>query len=556
LRPPFENHWRRLSQIHIPAALFTQQGLVISAGSLAAYLVLLYIAQEGQGRKARQRRRSRQNTPSELVEFQMPVQELCEKTGLSRNVVASGIKELEKHGLMVRGTTRRRVRGEFASSSYTLCDPRDGQPIYTTSTNIPRSRKMQYFNVPDCVITNSGCEWSVSKMTGSELRIYVALCWIANTRRSTNFLSSYSEIARLARMTPVTLKKAFDGLAARKLLFVFPTNSVKEVEVRLCDPYSGEPFPKEVGDPESDPANYFLADGGGVRRRAVFNGISPEAVERLIETSQPSGNPIQRRGNGELMISCPFHVESTPSCSVSTIKGCFNCFGCDRKGSITDLLSQMRNIPKAQAFRMISEESNTPIEYRDPDSSIEAIYSYVNKSGRTVKQVLRYRGKRFSQRRPGTGGEWVWSTAGVPPLLYNAFRLPFASTVILCEGEKDCETVMGLGLVDPHGIDVIGTTSGGADSWTDGLADDLTGKRVILIPDDDPAGDRYVDQVQQSLHSRAISHTVVSLHNTGAKDVSDFIASGRTAADLIALIGHDWIRASAPTVETYEFEEA
>jgi 5S rRNA maturation endonuclease (ribonuclease M5) len=556
MRAPFQNHWGLLTQIQIPAAVFAKQQLVLGAGPLACYLVLLYIAKQGQVRKARRRRRSTHSVPSDIVEFQIPLDEVSDKTGLSRNAVSLAVRELQEQSFLFRETSRQRTRGQFASSSFILCNPRDGQPIHTISTNIPLSQKMQYFNIPDCVITHREYDWSVSKMTGSELRIYVALCWMANTRSTTRYSSSYSEIARLARISPATLKKGLEGLATRKLVFVFPTDSVREVEVQLCDPYSGEPFPEQIGDPENDPANYFVPDSGGVRRRVIFNRISPEVVEGLIKVSLTSENPIQRRGNGELMISCPFHTESTPSCSVSTTKGCFNCFGCHRKGSITDLLSQMRGVSKAQAWRIISGESNNPIEYNDPDSNIETIYPYIDKNGRTAKQVLRYRDKRFLQRRPGTGGDWIYNTAGVRPLLYNALRLQYATTVILCEGEKDCETVMNLGLVDSQGSDVIGSTSGGSDSWIDALADDLTGKRVILIPDDDPAGERYAAQVGESLNSRSISHTVVNLHNTGAKDVSDFIASGRTAEDLVALVGHEWIRASTPSSENYQFEEA
>jgi 5S rRNA maturation endonuclease (ribonuclease M5) len=142
------------------------------------------------------------------------------------------------------------------------------------------------------------------------------------------------------------------------------------------------------------------------------------------------------------------------------------------------------------------------------------------------------------------------------PLLYNAHRVQYATTVILCEGEKDSDAVNRLALFDSAGGEVIGTTSGGADSWSDGLANDLKGKRVVLVPDDDPSGEHYAAQIQASLTSRSIDYRLISLSGTGSKDISEFLEAGRTIGDLIDLIGTDWVRAEKPALEPVELEEA
>ena len=56
-----------------------------------------------------------------------------------------------------------------------------------------------------------------------------------------------------------------------------------------------------------------------------------------------------------LRCSCPFHEEDThPSFSISLEKGCFKCFACDVKGSITDFVAQMTGMSNSEAWREIN----------------------------------------------------------------------------------------------------------------------------------------------------------------------------------------------------------
>lgn len=123
-------------------------------------------------------------------------------------------------------------------------------------------------------------------------------------------------------------------------------------------------------------------------------------------------------------------------------------------------------------------------------------------------------------------------------MLYNLSRLQFAKTVFLTEGEKDAETLMKSGLRDSSGHEIVATTSGGADSWHDELADDLLGKRVIV--DADEAGARYGAAVALSLKRRGIEHRSLSFESSSAKDVTDFLRL-HSVAELCDRIGADWI---------------
>jgi len=171
-----------------------------------------------------------------------------------------------------------------------------------------------------------------------------------------------------------------------------------------------------------------------------------------------------------------------------------------------------------------------------------ASYSYYTEAGKLLKQLLRYPGKRFCQRRPASGGGWIWDVQGVKSVLYNLVRVRYASTICLCEGEKDCDSVNKLNLKDVNGHEVVATTSGGVESWQPTFAEDLRDKRVAILPDQDEPGQRYATQVAECLSQRGIAWRIVSFEESGVKDVSEFLEKGHTADDLAQCIGTDWIR--------------
>jgi 5S rRNA maturation endonuclease (ribonuclease M5) len=95
-----------------------------------------------------------------------------------------------------------------------------------------------------------------------------------------------------------------------------------------------------------------------------------------------------------------------------------------------------------------------------------------------------------------------------------------AQTVVITEGEKDCENLAKLGFVAT-------TNPLGAGKWRDHYSDTLRGKDVIVfgdVGDDDGAGEKHVTQVIHSLSGKAKSIKRVTLPD-GFHDVSDYIAS-------------------------------
>jgi hypothetical protein len=291
-------------------------------------------------------------------------------------------------------------------------------------------------------------------------------------------------------------------------------------------------------DDEANPQNYFTQDAKGKDKRLDLNldYANPEAVENFIRNGLGYSGQVIEQGNGDLTICCPLHDDTNPSLSVSPSKrGCWHCFGgsCQRSGSLFDLV---------KAF--------DAARFREPDDKAEAVYDYLDENCKLLYQVLRYRDasgeKLFRQRQPVQGG-WIWNVKDVSRIPYNLHRLQFARTVIFCEGEKDADTATGIDMRGCRGGDVVGTTSGGSNSWRPELTryfkrtETCPDKRVIVMPDADEAGSVWQAAVTTSLMAEGIEYTVVSFADTGCKDLTEFMRE-HTVEELVRRCGFDWVR--------------
>jgi DNA-binding MarR family transcriptional regulator/5S rRNA maturation endonuclease (ribonuclease M5) len=530
--------WGSIRVFQVPCAIFqseplfpnsprlkTKPLLTLGPSSLTILLVLYEVAKNLQGK---------QSDPLASVTIKQKL--LMERTGLSKNVITRAVRELEAQRFIKNAEQRQRKRrGEFAGNKYILCDPLTGDPFKTRpGVKFLYANRASYFNLPICIVRATAANWSIAKVSGSALAVYVALSWLANKNGNNTIEVKPSDLKTLCNLTRPTFKRAIDELETCGLIFMDAAGHV----FTLCDPNTGEPVHQFNGNQEDDPARYFeTAETGG--KKVNLNSGDPSQNEAWIRSCLPPGATVIDQENGDITICCPFHDDSTPSCSVSPKKRCFYCFGCREKGTLTQLAMKLQGISKGKAIQHRAAVSEQDVEYHDPDSKAEAIYSYRNSQGNLVKQVLRYPGKRFAQRRPAPTG-WVWDTRGVKPLLYKLPKLEFANTVVITEGEKDADRVTNLNLPDSTRSQIVATTSGGSDSWLDALAERLRGKRVIVMPDSDEAGLKYKEEVVASLEKRQVEYCVVTFD--GYKDVSDYLEAGHTETELAQRIADEWTR--------------
>lgn len=178
--------------------------------------------------------------------------------------------------------------------------------------------------------------------------------------------------------------------------------------------------------------------------------------------------------------------------------------------------------PKSEAERREARREWARRQGRMPDD-IECCYDYRDENGRLLFQCVRYRRPhqpRFRQRQPLRDGGWRWNLDGVQLVPY---RLPELLArpqhpVIVVEGEKDVETLRGLGLT---------ATTGpcGSSAWRPDYARWLRGRRVVVLPDNDEPGERYAAMVAGScLQWGAASVRVVRLIGLPeGGDVTDWV---------------------------------
>lgn len=223
-----------------------------------------------------------------------------------------------------------------------------------------------------------------------------------------------------------------------------------------------------------------------------------------------------------------FHDDHKPSLSIDLKTGQFKCFGCNKSGSIFDFYMKKYGVDYKIAFNALAKLAGL---VKEPKKKIVKTYDYTDESGNLLFQVIRYEPKDFRQRRPDGKGGWVYDLKDVPLVLYNLPEILKAEDVIIVEGEKDIETLREIGLVAT-------CNPMGAGKWKPEYNQYFKGKRVAIIPDNDPQGKKHAETVAKNLKSIASSVKVVELPDLKEKeDVTDWFKKyNRTKEKLIELI--------------------
>jgi calcineurin-like phosphoesterase family protein len=171
---------------------------------------------------------------------------------------------------------------------------------------------------------------------------------------------------------------------------------------------------------------------------------------------------------------------------------------------------------------------------RGPQGSVEATYDYRDESGVLLYQVVRLKPKSFRQRRPDGNDNWIWKLGDTRRVLYRLpelLRFPDA-TVFVCEGEKDADRVASLGHC---------ATTVASGKWADSCVQALAGRDIIVLQDNDEAGEKKALAAAQALHGVAKTIRIVlppDLPPGG--DVSDWLdADPRRDGEMLARVCMD-----------------
>lgn len=253
-------------------------------------------------------------------------------------------------------------------------------------------------------------------------------------------------------------------------------------------------------------------------------------------------------GDGEIKVCCPFHDDSDPSLYANTTTGQYYCHGCHEKGDVFTLYQRLHKVDFKVALEALANVAGVVeselVKQQDTQQHkqcpallefLAASYHYFDSDNVYVFTVQRFEQpgaiKNFRQWRYDYGAkEWVYNVQGVNLIPYRLPEVVKADTVYIVEGEKDVDSLASLGITAT-------CNPGGAGKWRGEFGAYLKGKHVVILPDNDEPGNKHAQDVREKLLPYVASVRVVRLPGLPKKgDVSDWIANGGTADELMRLV--------------------
>ena len=169
-------------------------------------------------------------------------------------------------------------------------------------------------------------------------------------------------------------------------------------------------------------------------------------------------------------------------------------------------------------------------------------YRYDSPKGENYHRIERTEDKQFPQSHwvpDAQGGHWEFGAPKGPKYPYLLSDLIAAAPetpVFICEGEKDTETVFGMGLVATCNPNGAGKWRSEFDQWFEGR------KQVFILEDNDRPGRNHSLKVARNLcrvvaDVRIVHFTKLPNGEPMAEggDVSDWVAAGGTKEQLLEL---------------------
>ena len=232
---------------------------------------------------------------------------------------------------------------------------------------------------------------------------------------------------------------------------------------------------------------------------------------------------------------CPVHGDSKPSLSIGQGQDgrvLLKCHaGCDTADILDALGLQTSDLfpetAPGQAFHPVAPQGK---QWR------EATYDYRDETGAATLRKVKMRhpdgGKHFYWLHLD-GNEWKKGRGGRNPALYTSGI--DGAAVLLVEGEKDVDSLKALNWP------AATTPDGAGGKWQLRYTDELSGKEVAILPDNDEPGRKFAETAAAALFGHAASVRIADLRKLWPDmpehgDITDYLTSGHAWEPVVELI--------------------
>lgn len=246
-----------------------------------------------------------------------------------------------------------------------------------------------------------------------------------------------------------------------------------------------------------------------------------------------AGGPIRFSG-GTYSLRCPAHDDAKASLSVSPGREHPIVLHCHARCT-PEAICEARGLSWADLCTPREDgQRNTTDETWTPAGPAVAVYDYRDENGELLFQVCRTAKKDFLQRRPDPAARygWTWKLGDTRRVLYRLPRVIEAveecREIYIVEGEKDVHTLEAQGLVatcNPGGA--------GNGKWKPEYSEVLRDAVVVIVADNDTAGQAHARHIREALTGIAASITVREA--ASGKDATDHFNAGHTLDDLLTV---------------------
>jgi len=263
--------------------------------------------------------------------------------------------------------------------------------------------------------------------------------------------------------------------------------------------------------------------------------INAGNIQTLIE--QEFNMKKQKNGN----YNCPYRVGSDSQSFTATKNEWYDHVE-KRGGNIVQLYAICKygtsvglDLQKAQQDLGLLYKLDCVNETKQ-SKKLEATYQFFDEDGQLAHEELKYRlkdgSKTFSQRipHPTAKGDYIYSLEGVTLYPYNLANFINKPLVFICEGPKDAENVI------KHFKAPATSVVGGAGKWLEDYNKYFRGKSVVILQDNDSAGEKGANTIAMNLINIAKTVKILNVSNKEKGDITDFIEDGGTLEELKSLV--------------------